>query len=118
MLLRWFEAPSERSGMRVVRVQLEYGCYPVWVYGEDGLVEDTALPPELAGDHALDERLRSIQERFDATYVDTPTEFRNRGFATPEDEAAFRSDLSAAAAELAEKCPEGYSLELPADPVA
>lgn len=33
MLLRWFEAPSERSGMRVVRVQLEYGCYPVWVYG-------------------------------------------------------------------------------------
>ena len=104
--------------MKTVRIQLEYGCYPVWVYGEDGLVEDTALPPELSDDHELDMRLRSIQERFDATYVDTPTEFRNRGFATPEEEAAFWSDLRSAAAELAEKCPEGYSLELSVGPVA
>ena len=35
-----------------------------------------------------------------------------QGFATPE-EAAFRSDLAAAVALLAEKCPEGYTLELP-----
>jgi hypothetical protein len=103
--------------MRKIRIQLEYGCFPVWVYGEDGFVEDTALPPELSDDRELDERFRSIQERFDASYVDTPTEFHNRGFATTEGEATFRFDLSVAAAELAEKCPEGYSLELPADSI-
>ena len=101
--------------MRAIRIQLEYKCYPVWLYDDEGLVEDTALPPELSGDHELDERFRSIQERFDATYVDTPTEFYDKGFATPEEEAAFRSDLAAAVVQLAEKCPEGYSLELPWD---
>lgn len=100
--------------MRAIKIQLEYKCYPVWLYDDDGLVEDTSLPPELSDDIELDERFRSIQRRFDATYVDTPTEFYNKGFATPEEEAAFRSDLSTAVAELAERCPKGYSLELPA----
>lgn len=99
--------------MKAIRIQREYRCYPVWLYDDEGLVEDTALPPELSGDRGLDERFRSIQERYDATYVDTPTEFYDRGFATPEEEAAFSSDPSAAVAELAERCPEGYSLEPP-----
>lgn len=99
--------------MKAIRIQLEYKCYPVWLYDDEGLVEDTALPPELSDDRGLDERFGSIQERYDATYVDTQTEFYNRGFATPEEEAAFRSDLSAAIAELAERCPEVYSLEPP-----
>ena len=99
--------------MSAIRIQLEYKCYLVWLYDDDGIVEDTALPPELSGDRELDERFRSIQERFDSTYVDTPTEFYAKGFATPEEEAAFRSDLAAAVVQLAEKCPEGYSLELP-----
>lgn len=99
--------------MRAIRIQLEYKCYPVWLYDDDGIVEDTALPAELSDDRELEDRFRSIQERFDATYVDTPTEFYNRGFATPGEEAAFRSDLAAAVALLAEKCPKEYSLELP-----
>lgn len=97
--------------MKTIRVQLEYKCYPVWIYDDEGLVEDTTLPPELANDHALDERFRSLQDRFDATYVDTATEFYNKGFASPKDEATFESDLKVAVAELAEKCPVGYTLE-------
>ena len=98
--------------MSAIRIRLEYKCYPVWLYDDDGIIEDTALPPELTDDRELEERFRLIQERFDATYVDTPTEFYNKGFATPKEEAAFRSDLAAAVALLAERCPEGYSLEL------
>lgn len=97
--------------MKTMRIQLEYKCYPVWIYDDEGLVEDTALPPELASDNALDERFRSLQDRFDATYVDTATEFYNKGFASLEDEAAFESDLKVAVAELADKCPAGYTLE-------
>lgn len=107
------KASKGKDGMRAIRIRLEYKCYPVWLYDDEGLVEDTALPPELSRDRELDERFGSIQERFDATYVDTPTEFYNKGFATLGEEAAFRSDLSAAVALLAEKCPKEYSLELP-----
>lgn len=98
--------------MSAIKIRLEYKCYPVWLYDDDGIVEDTALPAELSDDGELEERFRSIQERFDATYVDTPTEFYNKGFATPEEDA-LRSDLAAAVALLAEKFPERYSLELP-----
>lgn len=98
--------------MKAIKIQMEYKCYPVWLYDDEGFVEDTALPPELADDRELDEMFKSIQERFDATYVDTATEFRNEGFASPEDEAAFKSDLKAAVARLVEKCPGSYSVEV------
>lgn len=101
--------------MRTIRVHLEYKCYPVWIYDGEGLVEDNALSPELAGDRELDERFESIQDRFDATFVDTQTEFRNKGFASPVERAVFESDLKAAVLQLAEKCPEGYALEATSD---
>jgi hypothetical protein len=93
-------------------IELAYQCYPVWLYDEEGLAGSCALPSGLSGDHGLDERFRSIQERFDATCVDTPTEFRHIGFAIQEEEAAFASDPNAAIAEFIEKCPKWYSLEV------
>ena len=103
--------------MKTMRIQLEYKCYPVWIYDDEGLVEDNALPPELGSDLALNGKFASIQDRFDAIYVDTATEFHNKGFASPEEEAAFKSDLNAAVSELEEKCPEGYVLEMQPDSI-
>ena len=97
--------------MKTVKIQLEYKCYPVWLYDDEGLVEDTALPPELADDHELDEKFKSVQKRFNATYVDTSTDFYNKGFESSEEEAVFKADLKAAVVELIEKCPETYSVE-------
>ena len=41
--------------MRAIRIQLEYKCYPVWLYDDDGIIGDTALPPELSDDRELEE---------------------------------------------------------------
>ncbi|MBQ9002833.1 MAG: hypothetical protein IJ131_04115 [Eggerthellaceae bacterium] len=98
--------------MKMIKIQLEYQCYPVWIYDDEDLVEENSLPPELTDDHELDEKFRSLQERFDETYVDTPTEFFNRGFNSSEDEAAFDTDLKAAVSEFIEKCPKFYSVEV------
>lgn len=97
--------------MKTIKVELEYGCYPVWVYGDDGFIESNALPSRLAEDTELDRKFKKLQERFDATFVDTPTEFTDKGFATPEDEARLAADLETAVDELAERCPKGYSFE-------
>lgn len=91
---------------------MEYRCYPVWLYDAEGFVEDTALPPELANDQALNKRFESLQERFDATYVDTPTAFFNKGFSSSKEEMAFKADLKAAVAELKKKVPNVYSVEV------
>lgn len=98
--------------MKKIIVRLEYGCYPVWLYDDDGFVEDNALPPELANAQELNEKFKSLQARFDATYVDTPTDFLNKGFTSPEEKEAFGDDLRTAVAELAEKCPDTCSIEI------
>ncbi len=41
--------------MRTIRLLLEYSCEPVWIYGEDGIVEDVGLPEELRGNKELDD---------------------------------------------------------------
>ncbi len=35
--------------MKKIRVLMEYGCYPVWLYDDEGNIEDTALPPGAVG---------------------------------------------------------------------
>lgn len=97
--------------MKTIKIRMEYGCYPVWLYDDDGFVEDNALPPELASDQDLNERFASLQARFDATHVDTPTDFLNKGFAPPKEKESFKADLGAAVCELAKKCPNTYSVE-------
>ncbi|WP_297155126.1 hypothetical protein [uncultured Ellagibacter sp.] len=98
--------------MKTIKIRMEYECYPVWLYDSEGFVEDTALPLELANDQELDEKFKSLQSQFDATYVDTPTAFFNKGFTSPKEEKNFKDDLKAAVIELMEKCPSIYSIEV------
>lgn len=44
--------------MKTIRVHLEYNCYPVWLYDDEGFVEDNALPPDFAEGGELDQKLR------------------------------------------------------------
>ncbi len=44
-----------------VVAKLEYGCYPIWLYDEEGFVEDTLLPEELRSDTELDFRFDDLQ---------------------------------------------------------
>ena len=97
--------------MKTIKIQLEYKCYPVWLHDDEGLVVEAALPPELADDRELNDKFKSVQERFNATYVDTSTDFYNKGFASEEEEATFKANLEAAVIELVEKCPKTYSIE-------
>ncbi len=100
--------------MKKIKIQFEYGCYPVWIYDEEGLVEDTSLPPELADDVELDEKFESLQKRFDEAYIDTPTDFYFKGM-EPNEEDAFNAELKDAVLELQAKCPKGYELIIPSD---
>ena len=43
-----------------IRVMLEYRCYPVWLYDEDGDVIDTLLPEELRNDRNLDKKFDEL----------------------------------------------------------
>ena len=62
------------------RIILEYGCYPVWLYDDDGGVIDTRLPDELCDDIELDAKFRSLQARYKALFINNEQEFSFVGF--------------------------------------
>ena len=33
--------------MKVIKIKFEYGCFPVWIYGEDNELIENDLPPYL-----------------------------------------------------------------------
>ena len=36
--------------MKVIKIKFEYGCFPVWIYGENNELIENDLPPYLIGD--------------------------------------------------------------------
>lgn len=96
--------------MRTIEINLEYACFPVWVFDEKGALIDTAIPEEIEGADELSERFESLQERFDSTFVDTDEEFSAKGFETEEAKRDFYLDLNEVVAELEEKCAFAYKV--------
>ena len=68
--------------MNTLKYSLEYQCYPIWNYNQDGELVDNDLPDELRADTELDSLLLRLQELFNALFVDTPREFSTHGFST------------------------------------
>ena len=52
--------------LRRIRLLLDYSCYPVWLYDENGDVIDTLLPEKLRDDIELDSKFDDLQARYDA----------------------------------------------------
>lgn len=82
-----------------IRVMLDYGCYPVWLYDEDDDLIDTLLPEELRGTE-LDAKFDDLQARYEALFINNKKEFTYNGFSSPEEKAKFLSDWQTAYKEL------------------
>lgn len=82
-----------------IRVMLDYGYYPVWLYDEDDDIIDTLLPEELRGTD-LDATYDDLQARYEALFVNNEKEFTYKGFSSPEEKAKYLSDWQTAYDEL------------------
>ena len=91
-----------------IAVMLDYGCYPVWLYDENGFVEDTLLPEELRGDMELDAKFDDLQSRYDALFVDNEHEFSYVGFKSELEKNLFIHDWKNAVEELRSKLDDKY----------
>lgn len=96
--------------IKTLRIMLEYHCYPVWLYDEEGMVVDTLLPEELRDDVELDSRFDDLQARYDALFVDNACEFDYIGFKNEEDKRVFLKDWECAVSELRRKTQGRYEI--------
>ena len=96
--------------VKKLRLLLEYGCYPVWLYDEEGFVEDTLLPEELRNDRELDAKFDDLQARYEALFINDEHVFDYIGFKTEAEKAEFLADLQDAVRELTEKAEGKYEI--------
>ncbi len=96
--------------VKKLRMLLDYRCWPVWLYDENGRIIDTILPEELRDDESLQRQFDALQDAYDALFIDDGHVFDYRGFRTEEEKEAFVRRWKAAVAELAEKTAGRYEI--------
>ena len=97
--------------LKRIRLLLDYGCYPVWLYDENGDIIDTLLPEELRDDIELDSKFDDLQARYDALFIDNAHEFSFIGFKCAEDRERFCSDWEKTVNELVAKLNGKYPIQ-------
>ena len=83
-----------------IRVMLDYGCFPVWLYDEEDDVIDTLLPDELRQNAELDAKFDDLQARYEALFINDGKEFSYKGFKSDEEKQKFLEDWQIAVDEL------------------
>lgn len=96
--------------IKKLRLMLEYGCYPVWLYNEKDHIVDTLLPEDLRSDTALDSKFDDLQARYESLYINNSHEFTYVGFKSEDEKQSFVNDWQSAVAELTEKTNGKYEI--------
>lgn len=88
------------TAIKKIRVVLDYGCYPVWLYDEDGDLIDTLLPEEIRSNVKLDSKFDDLQSRYEALFINNSKEFSFVGFKNEYEKQKFLIDWKSAVNEL------------------
>ena len=75
--------------MNKITIDLEYGCYPVWIYHENGELAINDLPWELSEEKEIDEAFLEIQNIYDGLFVNCSAEPKYSGFKSEEEKLKF-----------------------------
>ena len=97
--------------MNIIRIKLEYGCFPVWIYSENNNLIENDLPPYLIGDDEIDPIFVHIQKIYDSLYINDSKEFIYIGFKDEEMKVTFGKELSNAIEVLKRKLNKEYTFE-------
>lgn len=97
--------------MKKIKVQLEYQCFPIWLYDENENLIDNDFPDQLADDPDIDLIFVHLQKQFDSLYLDDSYEFRYIGFTNETVKQRFAAEFSRAVQSLREKAEGLYQIE-------
>ena len=98
------------ENVKYIRLLLEYGAYPVWLYDYEGGVIDTLLPEELRDNDELNLMFDDIQDRYNALFIANEHEFSYKGFASLEQKEQFLNDLNIARDKFVSACEGKYDI--------
>ena len=95
--------------MKIIKIKLEYGCFPVWIYDKNNELIENDLPPYLIDDGCIDPIFSHIQEIYNSLYLNDGKEFKFVGFKDQEKQKLFFEELSGAISLLRGKLNNEYT---------
>lgn len=75
--------------MNTLIIRLEYGCFPVWIYNDNGELILNDLPWELSADQEIDEAFIEIQNIYDSLFIHDSAEAEYIGFQSESEKLDF-----------------------------
>ena len=97
--------------MNKITIDLKYGCYPVWIYHENGELAINDLPWELSEEREIDEAFIEIQNIYDSLFVDCTAEPKYNGFKREVDKLQFIKMIDNAINHIKMKMGDIYIIE-------
>ncbi len=79
--------------MKKLQLFLEYGCYPIWSYDENGILIWDDFPKDDQPGKRLEELKEIISDEFDSTFINDGHEFSPKGFDSKESAKQFIAHL-------------------------
>ncbi|MEI8216008.1 MAG: hypothetical protein WCF96_02810 [Eubacteriales bacterium] len=75
--------------MNRMTIDFEYGCFPIWIYDDDGKLLINDLPWELSGEKDIDDSFIEIQNIYDSLFIVDSIEVKYIGFDNESEKANF-----------------------------
>jgi hypothetical protein len=79
--------------MKKIKIYLEYQCYPMWVYNDNGELIDNNVLKELIEYTEISVILNEIQETYDNLFEDNEVDFEYKGFDSEADKLNFSDKI-------------------------
>ncbi len=97
--------------MRTIKIKLEYGCFPLWLYDEEGLFVDNRLPHKsIQNRSAVKAAFVKVQEIYEKLFVNSNTEFSYIGFDSEKQKTEFTNAFNNAVNILNRAVGDNYSI--------
>lgn len=90
---------------------MDYQCYPMWVYNEQGELVCNDLISELKNVTEIEELLNDIQTSYDNLFIDNEVQFEYKGFEDAEAKGDFLSKVSSVIQLIKLKTGDKYIVE-------
>lgn len=91
-----------------IRIWLDYQCYPIWIYDENGKFIDNNIIEEMKDDKSILTMLDTLQDIFDGLFLDDGVEFKYIGFASVVDKKKFEEIINKVYVKLKDLLGEKY----------
>lgn len=99
--------------MKTIRIILDYGAYPVWIYNEKDEFISNAMPEDVKDYDNLDKIFKEIEEEYESLFLNNQIEFDYIGFENEADKEVFINKINKAVESLKENVGPEYKVKNP-----